>query len=96
MLQFDKNSLYTILDHLKGIHLFVVIRRVKMEEFELSPAKNSFRQLKEQWEEAELLDEDNNLNLKHVSDEEFIQLFFQCVLSKNHFLLIRSDLTIKT
>ncbi|WP_280559692.1 hypothetical protein [Priestia megaterium] len=43
-----------------------------MEEFELSPVKNSFRQLKEQWEEAELLDEDNNLNLKHVSDEEFI------------------------
>ncbi len=82
MLQFDKNSLYTILDHLKGIHLFVVIRRVKMEEFELSPAENSFRQLKEQWEEAELLDEDNNLNLKHVSDEEFIQLFFSMRIIK--------------
>ncbi|MEK1832294.1 hypothetical protein AAAC51_35620 [Priestia megaterium] len=56
-----------------------------MEEFELSPVKNSFRQLKEQWEEAELLDEDNNLNLKRVSDEEFIQLFFQCGLSKSTF-----------
>ncbi len=72
MLRIDKKSLYSILDHLKGVPLFLIIRRGKMEEFELSPVKNSFRQLKEQWEEAELLDEDNNLNLKHVSDEEFI------------------------
>ena len=56
-----------------------------MEEFELSPAKNSFRQLKEQWEEAELLDEDNNLNLKHVSDKEFIQLFFNAYYQKITF-----------
>lgn len=47
-----------------------------MEKFELSSAGFSFQQLKEQWKEAHLLDDHNNLNLEHVSDEEFVNLFF--------------------
>ncbi len=69
-----------------------------MEEFGSSPAKICcFANSEGRGRRQELLDEDNNLNLKHILDEEFIRkFFFQCVLSKNHSGLLQSNLTIKT
>lgn len=48
-----------------------------MSKFELSNLQNlSFHDLKREWQHANLLDENNDLNLQGIDDEEFVHLFF--------------------
>jgi len=53
-----------------------------MQKFELSATEFSFQELKEQWKDAHLLDENNDLNLERVSDEQFVNLFFSIKIMK--------------
>jgi len=55
-----------------------------MKKMEVATSSSPFQQLKEQWQEASFIDDNNDLNLEQASDEKFAELFFSMkVLKRN-------------